>query len=108
MHDDVEMRSDKMGASLEDRRNDAVMVSGGWSWRAAAACVVILLSAGSAAVQVSVTTSRGNNQRTNVNSNETILTPANVNTTSFGKLFSQPVDGYVFALPLYVANLMIG
>jgi hypothetical protein len=42
------------------------------------------------------------------NLQEEILTPANVNATTFGKLFSQPVDGYVYAQPLYKANLMIG
>src|SRR5262245_65263665 len=58
--------------------------------------------------QVNVLTSQYNNQRNNVNSNESILTPANVNSGSFGKLFSQPVDGYVFAQPLYVSNVTIG
>jgi hypothetical protein len=42
------------------------------------------------------------------NLQETVLTHANVNPTSFGKLYSQPVDGYVYAEPLYKANLMIG
>jgi hypothetical protein len=41
------------------------------------------------------------------NLQEEILTPANVNATSFGKLFSKPVDGYVYAQPLYKANLLI-
>jgi len=39
------------------------------------------------------------------NTSETALTPANVNPTSFGKLFSLPVDGTVYAQPLYVPNL---
>jgi hypothetical protein len=57
--------------------------------------------------QVSVTTSRNNNHRDGQNLNETILTPDNVNVTQFGKLFSQPVDGYVYAQPLYVPNVSI-
>jgi hypothetical protein len=42
------------------------------------------------------------------NSHEFALTPANVNTTSFGKLFSCTVDGVPFAQPLWVANLSVG
>ncbi|MGH9350767.1 MAG: hypothetical protein ACRD2G_01170, partial [Terriglobia bacterium] len=39
------------------------------------------------------------------NTQETALTPSNVNTTSFGKLFSLPVDSTVYAQPLYVPGL---
>jgi outer membrane protein assembly factor BamB len=45
--------------------------------------------------------------RTGLDPDETILTPANVNASSFGKLFSDPVDGFVYAQPLYVSGVSI-
>jgi hypothetical protein len=39
------------------------------------------------------------------NTQETALTPTNVNTQSFGKLFALPVDSTVYAQPLYVPAL---
>jgi hypothetical protein len=46
--------------------------------------------------------------RTGVNDREYALTTANVNTASFGKLFSCFVDGAIYTQPLWVANLKIG
>ena len=54
-----------------------------------------------------VLTQRYDSARDGLNASETILTPSNVNTSTFGKLFSLPVDGRVFAQPLYVPNLSI-
>ena len=45
--------------------------------------------------------------RSGENLNETVLTPANVNSSTFGKLFSYSVDGQIFAEPLYVPNVSI-
>jgi hypothetical protein len=46
--------------------------------------------------------------RDGANTQEYALTTANVNTGSFGKLFSCPVDGAVYAQPLWVSSLSVG
>src|SRR5690349_18153237 len=55
-----------------------------------------------------VTTYRNDNARTGQYPNETALTTANVNVSQFGKRVSYPVDGQLYAQPLYVPNLTIG
>jgi hypothetical protein len=55
-----------------------------------------------------VYTHHNDNARTGQNLKEYGLTPANVSSTSFGQLFSCPVDGYVYTQPLWVANLNFG
>jgi hypothetical protein len=56
---------------------------------------------------ISVLTYHYDNTRTGQNTNETVLTQANVTPTSFGRLFSYTVDGQVYAEPLYVPGLII-
>jgi hypothetical protein len=67
----------------------------------------LILFSSLAMAQVSVTTEGYDNSRTGANLNETVLNTLNVNTQQFGKLFSQPVDGAIYAQPLYVPNVMI-
>jgi len=46
--------------------------------------------------------------RTGQNLKEYALSPANLSSSTFGALFSCPVDGYIYASPLYVVGLNIG
>jgi hypothetical protein len=54
-----------------------------------------------------VLTYHNDNGRTGQTLHEQILTPANVNTNHFGKLWILPVDGKVDAQPLYAAGVTI-
>ncbi len=54
-----------------------------------------------------VLTYHNDNARTGQNLNEEILTPANVNTNHFGKLWVLAADGLVDAQPLYAAGVSI-
>jgi hypothetical protein len=57
--------------------------------------------------KVNVTTWHMDGNRSGLNANETLLNPSNVNASSFGKLFSYLVDGYVYAEPLLMSNLTV-
>ncbi len=67
---------------------------------------IVGLSSGALA-QVNVLTWHNDNGHTGQNLQETILTPTNVTPTKFGKLFSYPVDGMIYAQPLYVQGVTI-
>ena len=69
--------------------------------------LTLLFTAAIARGGVSVVTYHNDNSRTGDNLKETILTPANVNASSFGKLFTYSVDGDIYAQPLYVPDLFI-
>ncbi len=70
-------------------------------------CLLLLCSGAIALAQVNVYTRSYNNARTGANLEESILTPANVNSATFGKLFTVHTDGEVFAQPLYESGLSI-
>jgi len=54
-----------------------------------------------------VFTYKFDNARTGQNLSESILTPANVKSTEFGKVFTLDVDGYIYGQPLYVTSIDI-
>jgi uncharacterized protein (TIGR03437 family) len=60
-----------------------------------------------AGLSISAVTYQYDNSRAGWNSNETVLTPAGVSGPNFGRLFSNPVDGYVYAQPLYLPGVRV-
>lgn len=67
----------------------------------------ILLCAIASYGQVSVLTYHNDLARTGQNLNETSLTPSTVRSGEFGQLFSDAVDGQVYAQPLYMPAVNI-
>ena len=70
--------------------------------------LVVALFAAIPSFAQDVLTYHNNNARTGLYSKETILTTSNVNSASFGKLFTLPADGLVDAEPLYLSAVSIG
>src|SRR5712671_257955 len=69
--------------------------------------VALLLVGSVALAQTTVTTWHYNDSLTSANMTETVLTPANVNVASFGKLSTKPVDGIIVGQPLYLPGVSI-
>src|SRR5690348_1624073 len=65
------------------------------------------VQSGFASKAQAVTTYHNDNLRTGWNSNETALTPTNVNATTFGLLHSVTLDAQVDSQPLVVPNVTI-
>ena len=57
--------------------------------------------------QVNVTTYQYDNTRVGSNLKEKTLTPSTINSSQFGRLFRQPVDGSIYGQPLYLAHIKI-
>ena len=77
------------------------------------ALAVLCVGASVSAGAVDVLTSRIDKERTGANLEETILNPANVNRTTFGRLFHYDLNfngqpgGHIYAQPLFVSNVRI-
>ena len=69
-------------------------------WIAGVLPVPVVLQA-----RIDVLTNRYDSARTGANLHETRLTPDNVDVGQFGRLYAHPVDGAVYAQPLYVSGV---
>jgi hypothetical protein len=67
----------------------------------------LLAGGGRASAQTPVTTWHYDNQRTSANTTETLLRTSNVNVKTFGRLFDQPVDGFIVGHALYLPGINI-
>ena len=85
------------------------MISGVVRARALGVFALFLVLVGITAgwAQVTVTTWHYDNMRSGANSNETILTPLNVNSREFGQVFTHGVDGAVIGQALYLPQITI-
>jgi len=69
--------------------------------------ILSLILAPLACPAATVWTQHYDNDRTGANLSESMLNTSNVNQATFGKLFSIPVDDWVWAEPLYVPGLTV-
>ena len=76
------------------------------SFRLVFALVWLALSSHSFA-QLPYPTNRGDNARDGANTQETLLTPANVNANRFGRLYTVPIDYVALAQPLYMPKVKV-
>ncbi len=81
--------------------------SGSFSHRSRLLALFILFGVFPCSAQTNVLTYHNDNARTGQYLNETILTPGNVNSNSFGKIGFLNVDGKVDAQPLYLSNVNV-
>ncbi len=71
------------------------------------ALLLLFIASAVSAQTLRIPTSQYDNLRTGANLQETILTPQNVNARQFGKIASWPVDGNVYAQPLYLSHVNV-
>jgi len=117
----VPMSKDRMSLRLKNRQFSPLVAlltrvgflflmllgAGGLSSTAYAQGAVAAVSDQPAPANTAVLTNKYDASRTGQNLNETILNTGNVNVNHFGKKLSYPVDGQVYAQPLYVPNVNV-
>jgi len=72
------------------------------------ACILVAISvSGPARAQSPVLMGGYDAARTNADLSETVLTPSSVSPSQFGRLFTLPADGQIWAQPLYLPGVAI-
>ena len=69
--------------------------------------IAVLLGGLPSQAQVQILSVNGGNDRTNANLQESILSPATVSAESFGRVATLPVDGQIYAQPLYLSGMAV-
>lgn len=93
--------------TVADNGAKFVVVVSNATGTATSTAATLTIGSGSAPMAGDVPTYHYDATRTGANTHETLLTPANVNSTTFGPLGSFTVDGSVDAQPLYLSNVSI-
>src|SRR5579885_1227258 len=91
----------------ENCMQDAIPEACAKAARTAILFLAVLALISQPAKAIDVLTYHNDNARTGQNLSETVLQPGNVNSNSFGRLFTLAVDGKVDAQPLYASAVSV-
>jgi hypothetical protein len=94
-------------ATLADNGSSFAVVVNNGAGSVTSVAAMLTVTAAGIAQGTDVVTYKYDVMRTGLNATESVLTPANVRSATFGKLQNLSVDGLVDAQPLYLSNLTV-
>ena len=96
-----------MAPLIESKKYDTDKTQPAYEQSASSSAKLLALVLFCLSSHAQIVTSQYNNARTGAIVTETTLTPANVNSAHFGKVFSLKVDGDVYGQPLFLPHVEI-